>query len=360
MRGRAFLTTVDRTIARSLLKGFALVMLVLVGLFSVAALVQELEDVGKGSYRLGDALHYIASTIPGRSARLAPICGLLGGIFGLGALAARREVLAMRSLGQSMSRCVAAATVTGLLLMIGLGIVVEFIAPFLEREAGERRRAAIGEAPTIMTQRGLWLRDGSRLARIGEVKDAPLLRDLEIFELDDAGRLQQVIRADEAEILDGGRWRLRDFVATPVDSPLEGGAGDRLDWNPDLDVDELELLLREPRSLSLGDLHRVLDVRRRRGHDYKRFEFIFWRKLLMPLETLLMILLSMPFVLGPFLTEGLGARVKVGAITGVSAYLLSEISGYAGLVLRMDPRLTAVIPLVIIVSVAACLLARIR
>jgi lipopolysaccharide export system permease protein len=50
----------DRYIAGRLVKGYGTVMLFLLSMFSFLALIQELDQVGKGSYRVVDALQYIA------------------------------------------------------------------------------------------------------------------------------------------------------------------------------------------------------------------------------------------------------------------------------------------------------------
>ena len=52
----------------------------LVSLFSIVELVAQLDDVGKGSYEIKEALLYVALTVPERIGDLMPVSALLGGI----------------------------------------------------------------------------------------------------------------------------------------------------------------------------------------------------------------------------------------------------------------------------------------
>ena len=91
----------DRYIASSYLKGMVPVMLLLLALFSFMALSEELEDVGKGTFRLIDAFMVVLYTAPRRMVDLMPVTALLGGLMGLGALANHQELIAARGAGMS-------------------------------------------------------------------------------------------------------------------------------------------------------------------------------------------------------------------------------------------------------------------
>ena len=67
MRDR--LKLIDIYLGRSTLRGFILVLSVLIVLFSFLELLVQLNDVGKGTYRLQDAFLFVAMTIPARFRR---------------------------------------------------------------------------------------------------------------------------------------------------------------------------------------------------------------------------------------------------------------------------------------------------
>jgi len=82
----------DRYIARRVLRGYALIMVILVSGFSLIALVHELDSVGKGTYKTSDAALYVLLTLPGWMVELSAAVALLGAIVGLGELAAGEEL----------------------------------------------------------------------------------------------------------------------------------------------------------------------------------------------------------------------------------------------------------------------------
>ena len=89
--------TLDRYLSSSFFRGFFLVVLVLVSLFSFLELVTQLDDVGKGNFQPVDAFIFVGLTLPKRIIDMLPISALLGGIIGLGMLAERGELIAMRA-----------------------------------------------------------------------------------------------------------------------------------------------------------------------------------------------------------------------------------------------------------------------
>ena len=56
----------DRYIGISFLRSFVLIIIILVALFSFLELVSQLDDVGKGNFRIHDALVFIGLTMPRR------------------------------------------------------------------------------------------------------------------------------------------------------------------------------------------------------------------------------------------------------------------------------------------------------
>ena len=98
--------TLDRHIWLRVIKGYALVIAILLSIFSLIAFVNELDMVGRGTYGIADAALNVLLTAPGRMVELAPATALMGSIIGLGELAAGHELIAMLALGISVSNCI--------------------------------------------------------------------------------------------------------------------------------------------------------------------------------------------------------------------------------------------------------------
>src|ERR1700741_857710 len=159
----------DRYIARRVFRGYALIMVILVSAFSLIALVRELDSVGKGTYKISDAALYVVMTLPGWMVELAPAMALLGAIVGLGELAAGEELTAMQALCVSQARIAWSVLKTGLLLMLAVLGMQEFVAPKLDQWAFERRTQAISGIESTSNRRGFWSRNGQRVVHVRRV-----------------------------------------------------------------------------------------------------------------------------------------------------------------------------------------------
>ena len=84
--------TLDRHIGISLAFGFLLVALILAVLFSFIEIVLEIDDIGKGNYRIQDVFYYVTLTAPRRTLDLLPLSALLGSILAMGHLADGNEL----------------------------------------------------------------------------------------------------------------------------------------------------------------------------------------------------------------------------------------------------------------------------
>jgi len=92
----------DRYLGRIFLSSWLSVNLVLSGLISFLELAKQLDDIGKGRYRIMDALLYVGLTLPGRMLEMAPPSALLGSILALGLLSKNHELIALRAGGVSI------------------------------------------------------------------------------------------------------------------------------------------------------------------------------------------------------------------------------------------------------------------
>jgi lipopolysaccharide export system permease protein len=161
----------DRYLMRQILIGMLIAAAVLLPLFSFLDLLEELEDVGEGSYVLADALRYVVFLVPRRLIQLAPFIALLGNVIALGRLAVTLELTAMRAAGYPVMRIARASLTLGLGVIALLGLLEQFAAPQLQQRALMLRSAALAQSVELGPGLGIWTRDSTRVLRIG-VMDA--------------------------------------------------------------------------------------------------------------------------------------------------------------------------------------------
>jgi lipopolysaccharide export system permease protein len=351
--------TFDRYISIVFLGGFLLVASVLVSLFSIVELVAQLDDVGKGSYEIKEALLYVALTVPERIGDLMPVSALLGGIIALGLLADRNELLAMQAVGVSVQRIGFSVVGVVILLSVGAGVLGEFVAPPLEQRARTLRSRALSEPGILVTKHGFWARRGNTFIHVGKALPGGWAADLDIYESDEQGRLTGFAHAQAARIGDDDEWLLTNVEQRIISN--EGIATQKalsMTIKSFLSTEQVDILELPPASLSVSDLYEYIGVLQTRGQNVDRYALAFWQKLTMPLTTCAMVLLSLPFVFGPPRTRTAGFRITAGLIVGIMFYLANQITGHIGIILDVHPSVTTMVPVAAVLCVAFGLMRR--
>ena len=353
------LRTLDRYVGLSVARSYVLVLMILLTLFSVLALIEELEDLGKGRYRLGDIVAFVALTMPRRALDLSPVAALLGSVVALGGLASAGELVAMQAAGISTRRVGWSVLKPGLLFMAGTLLAGEFVAPPLDQAAYVRRVRAMSALPAMLSEQGFWARDARRFLRVRHVTAADVLGGVEVFEFDDEGRLRVFLHARRADLVDTRRWLLTDVLEKQF-AP-EGVTTRRLPalaWESFLGREQVDLLVLPAPSLSLSDLYRYVGVLRTGGQDPARYELALWQKVSMPLATGAMVLLAIPFVFGLLRVASAGQRMMAGTLAGIAFHLSNQIVARVGLLLNLSPGVIALAPVAAVLGAALWLARR--
>ena len=220
LRGWTFPRVHDLYVSRVVLVTVLLTWAVLLGLDLVLALFGEMGDIGKGNYGFPQAIAYVAYTAPRRAYTLFPTSAVIGALMGLGQLAATSELTALRALGLSRRRLSIAAAVALALLTAVMVFSGETVGPWGNRQADSLKASSISNELIVEQHSGLWAREGDVFLNahtgVERAEDGERwleLRDVRLYEFDDAGRLLSIARAASAQHRDNG-WLLHDVVRT--------------------------------------------------------------------------------------------------------------------------------------------------
>ena len=343
----------DFYIGKSFLKYFFLIILILIVLFSLFELLSQLDDVGKGGYRLPNALIYTALTLPKRILDLMPISTLLGGIVALGLMADHGELTAMEASGISVLRICTTVFVTGMLLMLTSGILSEMVIPGMEQQARKTRAQAIATKGITLTRQGFWARRDTSFIHVDKMLSKGVAANIDIFEFDNQGHLQSYSHAKNATLQDNKQWILRDITQKNItENEFTSKNIATLTFDSYLSADQVSILELPPYSLSTPNLLRYISALRVSGQNADRYSLGLWRKLSVPLTTGAMVLLSISFVFGSTRSISAGYRITVGAFIGIILYFVDQMIMQWGLLLSLNPLLTAMAPVILISGIA--------
>jgi lipopolysaccharide export system permease protein len=356
---------IDRYLARHVLLTTAVAWAVLVGFDCVGAFARELDEIGEGNYSLSHAALYIFFTIPRRMYEVFPYVAVMGSLLGLGGLAARSELTAMRASGVSRLRI-------GVGAIIGLGLLtflmmlnMETLAP-----ASEQRSQAIaneGKANQIINARfsGLWARDGTMFLNVraggekivGE-KVTIELQDVRLFEMSEQGKLMAIIKARTAVRVENG-WVLTTvekthFQASQVDVTQQS----QWFWRSNLDRRTLESAIVRDRYISSSELRSNILYLERNKLDAEKFVNAYWARWFYPINILALCLATLPFAFSSLRSGGFGKRLFFGIVIGIGFLLLQRLFVDLSNVYRFDVRIAMAIPPIMMFVLSAFLFRR--
>jgi lipopolysaccharide export system permease protein len=349
-----------RYIAHSMARGYLLVALVFVALFSFIELIQQLGDL-TDTYRLLDAFVYVLMMLPRRLLDTTPVVALLGTLVPLGLLADGNEILAMRAAGLPLRRLIGMVLAPGLTLLMLMLLMAQFVAPALEMRAERMRAAALAEDVSVDFRGGFWSRDGRSFLNVGRMLRGRTPSDVTVYDFDDAGRLRRYLHAERASLEQDRVWRLQDVVVKQFEPPpARAQQLAQLDWDSFLDAQQLGVLVVPPQALSPIDLYFYVRDLRARNEQVPQEELRLWQQLAQPLVTLAMMLVAIPLVLGSNRSSTLSRRVLAGTVAGIGLYFVTQTLGYLGLLLHLPAPLTALALPTLILLFAGRLLRRLR
>jgi len=350
----------DRYLGSTVIQSTAVVLLVMLSLDLFFNLLEEMEDLGEGGYGTADVTVYLLLTLPRRIYETLPMALLVGGLLGLGGLAAGSELTVLRAAGVSKLRLVGAALRVGLVLSLGGMLLGEFIAPETEKIAQRWRAEAQQRALVLGGSQGFWARDGQHVINIRGLESGLQLRDIYIFQMDERSRLQAVIHAARASYRDGD-WLLEAVSRSqlgPVSVTADSLAS--IQWRSVITPAMLEVLAAEPEDLSLRELATYIRYLGENQLDAAQHRLALWTKLLAPGTHLTMLFVGMPLIFGSQRSTGVGQRLLVGALLGLGFYLLNRLLGNVVLLYGLPPWLGAALPPALFAAAGAWALHRQR
>ena len=348
-------------IVREVLKGSFVALLLLLTLFNLFTFSDELKDLGKGSYGLKEIFYYLALTSPRVFYELVPASALLGSLFILGAMGNNRELIAMRAAGLSVLGIIKAVMVAGAILVFISLLVGEFVAPVTERMAQLIKVSAQNKQVLMNAKYGLWLREDKKFINVRQIVNDGHLADISIYELDDQQHLHEALHADEAVFLGHQQWNLKNIKKSEISTQqMQASSVSEQIWKSSIAPNLLKIVVVNPNNLSLIDLNSYIGFLKKNHQKSRAFQLAFWGRVVNPLVTFIMLLLSAPFVIGVKRGVSVGARMMIGVVIGMGFNIIDKIVGHLGLIYDLNPPLIAFIPSLTVLALALFAVKRIQ
>ena len=378
----AGMTILGRYLSREIFQATAVVLVGFLGLFGFFDLFEELENIGRGNYRLVDALTRVVLATPSHIYELMPIAVLIGAIWALAMFAQHAEFTAMRAAGLGRMRALRELLALGFLCVGITALFGEVLAPPAERLAQSLRLSAMGATVSAEFRSGVWVKDTTRddagelerirFVNVAQVRPDATLSDLRVYEFDPQFRLRALLLAAQGRYTSDGQWLLTDVVETKLEPEATARLTDTLEtrlaqasrlkidqkiWNSGLDPSIVSVLLVQPERMSAIDLFHYVQHLRDNRQQVSRYEIALWKKIIYPFAALVMLALALPFGYLQTRSGGIALKVFSGIMLGVAFHFLNGLASHLGLLNTWPAWISALMPSALALALALSLLA---
>jgi lipopolysaccharide export system permease protein len=205
------------------------------------------------------------------------------------------------------------------------------------------------------------MRDGDTIMSVEQQSAKMRYGGVQVFRFDKHRRLLSVGRAETASVDESNRWHLENFLETRfVGSGTVAARTPAQELSSSLSADFLGLAVVEPETMGLRDLVSYIRHLRENGLDATGFQIAFWSRTSRFVATVLVVILALPFALGPMRASGQGARTVVGILIGAAFVLMSRTLESSGQLFDLPPAVVGWFPTAILLLLTVVLLGRTR
>ncbi|MGH8641189.1 MAG: LPS export ABC transporter permease LptG [Burkholderiales bacterium] len=349
--------TLRNYLASEIVTATVLVFAALVLLFAFFDLIDQIKDLGRGSYNLRRMLFYVALSVPDHVYVLFPVAALIGTLFALAHLVAGSEYTVMRTSGVSTARFAATLAGIGFLFALVTFAFGEFVGPPAQQLAQRVRSQAITGVVAQEFRSGLWIKDDTSFINVVEVRPDSTLRGVRIYEFDDQSRLLSVSFARRGSYRGDRLWLLQNVTETRFED-MRTTVRDivEVEWRSILDPALINVLLVKPEQMSAWNLYSYSQHLKENRQRALRYEIALWSKLTYPLAVLVMMVLALPFAHFQSRQAGVGAKIFAGIMIGILFYFMNRLFAHLGLLNDWPPFASATAPTAIFLTAAIAMM----
>jgi|GEM_PF-3657414 len=317
-------------LARETFLATLVVLLILLAVLLLFLLIDELGDLSPG-YDIVIALAVVALKLPTWIVRIFPLALMIGTIFALGRLADQSELTVIRSSGISTNSILYSVLLAGLIPIICMLLMAEYVVPRSEFNAQNIYNAAHNKFLFQKTRYGVWLRNKDNFLHIGKMLSVSNMQDITYYKFS-KNQLQKAISAPNGRIDNNGMLyfyqpQTYEFTRTAVKTHQDKILVIKTGMSPHM----LAQIQIEPNIQASKDLLEQRNYLKQNLFDTTQIDYALWSRLSYPFTSFLMLFLAFPFVLGSNRIKTASQRIFTGIMVGLVFFTISRILEQIGL-----------------------------
>lgn len=336
------------------------VMIGIIGILSFFDFIQEINDLGKGTYNMFTIFSYVALSIPGHVYEIVPIAVLIGSMYTMGQLSENSELTVIRSSGFSIKRIAYTLSLTGLFFTLFTFAVGDLITPITEKKAQQIKITAKDAIVTQEFKSGLWIKDNNSFINIEHVLPDSSLSEIHIYEFDKTFRLRTITNAKKGSFINS-EWKLDDINQTIFDKDkVSTNSLKSAIWKSLIKPEMMNVLLVSPEKMSSISLINFIKYLKNNKQKITKYEVALWGKLIYPLASIVMVLFAIPFGFFQERSGGKNFKIFLGILIGIFYQIMNSSFRYIGLLNDWQPLTCALMPTLIFFLVGMVLIYKIE
>ncbi len=335
-------------------------MIGIIGILSFFDFIQEINDLGKGTYNMFTIFSYVALSIPGHVYEIVPIAVLIGSMYTMGQLSENSELTVIRSSGFSIKRIAYTLSLTGLFFTLFTFAVGDLVTPITEKKAQQIKITAKDAIVTQEFKSGLWIKDNNSFINIEHVLPDSSLSEIHIYEFDKTFRLRTITNAKKGSFKNS-EWKLDDINQTIFDKDkVSTNSLKSAIWKSLIKPEMMNVLLVSPEKMSSISLINFIKYLKNNKQKVTKYEVALWAKLIYPLASIVMVLFAIPFGFFQERSGGKNFKIFLGILIGIFYQIMNSSFRYIGLLNDWQPLTCALMPTLIFFLVGMVMIYKIE
>jgi lipopolysaccharide export system permease protein len=153
------MTILDRYLVKEILKCFAIVLTVVLGLFIIVEFFDKVDNFIEAELSISRLIRYLQLKLPLIIVQIAPLGILLAVLVALGLMNKHNEIIALKSGGVSVYFLMRAVLVVAVFLSVVLFILSEVVVPITISKANKIWFSEVKKKPVLATrQKNIWIK----------------------------------------------------------------------------------------------------------------------------------------------------------------------------------------------------------
>lgn len=347
---------ISRYLIKQLTVMSAYSLLALLALYSFFDIINEVGDMGKGSYNGMKVMQYVVMQVPAHAYELMPLAVLIGGLIALSQLAANSELTVIKTSSMSTRNIITILLQFGLIFAAGTVLLGEFAAPAASQYA-ENMKATATSGRISAGSQGLWIKENNDIVNVGEMLPDRSLRRIKIYRHNSDFRLSESLFAESAQIAADGTWTLRNIERSIIgENRVQTATVAEEQWQTGLKNSLLDVLLVDPAKMSLTSLTTYINHLSANNQQVQTYRIEWWRKLMYPIAAAVMALVAYAFTPQSTRNSNMGLKLFGGICLGLAFHFAGRLFGFTSELYGVPPFLAAMLPTAIFATWAIYLI----